>query len=82
MNPPSKFPVLHWFLPGLFSTDESAPLDGKTNRNSKIMNRAKTPFLGLQRLESTFLLRPDDPEPRQNTIPGISTRRTNVAVAT
>eukprot|EP00959_Pyramimonas_sp_CCMP1952_P311019 6508759-Pyramimonas_sp.AAC.1 len=47
----------------------------------KIPSCARTPFLGLQRHESSLPLRLDDPESCQNTIPETSVPRVNVTVA-
>eukprot|EP00959_Pyramimonas_sp_CCMP1952_P376298 7882015-Pyramimonas_sp.AAC.1 len=60
------------------STDGNAPLE---DNSLKVRKYARTPFLGLQRREPPILLRPDDPESRQNNIQGTSALRIYLSVA-
>eukprot|EP00959_Pyramimonas_sp_CCMP1952_P257800 5387374-Pyramimonas_sp.AAC.1 len=60
------------------STDGSVPL-GDNHLN--IPKRAKTPLSGPKRHEPTRLLRLDGHESCQNAVPGTSTPRINVTVA-
>eukprot|EP00959_Pyramimonas_sp_CCMP1952_P377683 7911297-Pyramimonas_sp.AAC.1 len=66
------------YLQDLFGHCGKCPAKGNRPR---IPNRAKTPFLGFQRRESTFVLRPDDSESRKNAVLGTSTPRIHVTVA-
>eukprot|EP00959_Pyramimonas_sp_CCMP1952_P415368 8703341-Pyramimonas_sp.AAC.1 len=47
----------------------------------RILTRARAPYLGLQRRESTILVRPDNTKSYHNAVPGDSALRINATVA-